>query len=50
MISMDNRSHNGDKLYAAIHAFAEKWTGTRRRTQTLKRILKIKKKCLSHGS
>lgn len=26
MVSMDNCSHNGDKLYAAIHAFAEKWT------------------------
>jgi len=27
MVSMDNCSHNGDKLYAAINAFAEKWTG-----------------------
>lgn len=26
MVSMDNCSHNGDKLYAAIHAFAKKWT------------------------
>ncbi len=26
MVSMDNCSHNGDKLYAAIQAFAEKWT------------------------
>lgn len=26
MVSMDNCSHNGDKLYAAICAFAEKWT------------------------
>jgi fructuronate reductase len=26
MISMDNCSHNGDKLYAAVNAFAEKWT------------------------
>ena len=26
MVSMDNCSHNGDKLYAAIHTFAEKWT------------------------
>lgn len=26
MVSMDNCSHNGDKLYAAIHAFAEEWT------------------------
>ena len=26
MVSMDNCSHNGDKLYAAISAFAEKWT------------------------
>lgn len=25
MVSMDNCSHNGDKLYAAITAFAEKW-------------------------
>lgn len=25
MVSMDNCSHNGDKLYAAIHAFAEAW-------------------------
>lgn len=25
MVSMDNCSHNGDKLYNAIHAFAEKW-------------------------
>lgn len=25
MVSMDNCSHNGDKLYAAVHAFAEKW-------------------------
>lgn len=25
MVSMDNCSHNGDKLYAAISAFAEKW-------------------------
>ncbi len=26
MVSMDNCSHNGDKLYAAISAFAEKWS------------------------
>ena len=26
MVSMDNCSHNGDKLYAAVVAFAEKWT------------------------
>ncbi len=26
MVSTDNCSHNGDKLYAAVHAFAEKWT------------------------
>ncbi len=26
MVSMDNCSHNGDKLYAAISTFAEKWT------------------------
>ena len=26
MVSMDNCSHNGDKLYAAINTFAEKWT------------------------
>ncbi len=25
MVSMDNCSHNGDKLYAAVTAFAEKW-------------------------
>ncbi|MBR6256543.1 MAG: mannitol dehydrogenase family protein [Lachnospiraceae bacterium] len=25
MVSMDNCSHNGDKLYAAVNAFAEKW-------------------------
>ena len=25
MVSMDNCSHNGDKLYAAIHTFAEEW-------------------------
>jgi len=25
MVSMDNCSHNGDKLYAAMNAFAEKW-------------------------
>lgn len=25
MVSMDNCSHNGDKLYAAIHALAEAW-------------------------
>lgn len=25
MASMDNCSHNGDKLYAAIHGFAEAW-------------------------
>ncbi len=25
MVSMDNCSHNGDKLYAAISTFAEKW-------------------------
>ncbi len=25
MVSMDNCSHNGDKLYDAIHTFAEKW-------------------------
>lgn len=25
MVSMDNCSHNGDKLYAAIHAFAQTW-------------------------
>lgn len=27
MVSMDNCSHNGDKLYAAANTFAEKWTG-----------------------
>lgn len=26
MVSMDNCSHNGDKLYEAMKAFAEKWT------------------------
>ncbi len=26
MVSMDNCSHNGDKLYAAMNAFAEEWT------------------------
>lgn len=26
MVSMDNCSHNGEKLYEAIHSFAEKWT------------------------
>ncbi|MCM1184499.1 MAG: mannitol dehydrogenase family protein [Roseburia sp.] len=26
MVSMDNCSHNGDKLYDAVRAFAEKWT------------------------
>ncbi len=25
MVSMDNCSHNGDKLYKAIHAFAQAW-------------------------
>ncbi|HIT88883.1 MAG TPA: mannitol dehydrogenase family protein [Candidatus Merdenecus merdavium] len=25
MVSMDNCSHNGDKLYAAVSAFAKKW-------------------------
>lgn len=25
MVSMDNCSHNGDKLYAAVRTFAEKW-------------------------
>ena len=25
MVSMDNCSHNGDKLYAAVSTFAEKW-------------------------
>lgn len=25
MVSMDNCSHNGEKLYAAIHAFAKNW-------------------------
>ncbi len=25
MVSTDNCSHNGDKLYAAVHAFAENW-------------------------
>ncbi|MBR0534154.1 MAG: mannitol dehydrogenase family protein [Bacteroidales bacterium] len=25
MVSMDNCSHNGDKLFAAVHAFAEAW-------------------------
>ena len=25
MVSMDNCSHNGDKLYAAITAFADEW-------------------------
>lgn len=25
MVSMDNCSHNGDKLYAAVHAFAKTW-------------------------
>ncbi len=27
MVSTDNCSHNGDKLYDAIHAFAKAWTG-----------------------
>ena len=26
MVSMDNCSHNGDKLYAAVHAYAAEWT------------------------
>ena len=26
MVSMDNCSHNGDKLFAAVNAFAEKWS------------------------
>ena len=26
MVSTDNCSHNGDKLYDAVHAFAEEWT------------------------
>jgi fructuronate reductase len=26
MVSTDNCSHNGDKLYAAVHAFAKEWT------------------------
>ncbi len=26
MVSMDNCSHNGDKLYEAVRAFAEKWS------------------------
>ncbi len=26
MVSMDNCSHNGDKLYAAVNAFAEAWS------------------------
>ena len=26
MVSTDNCSHNGDKLYAAVHEFAVKWT------------------------
>lgn len=25
MVSMDNCSHNGDKLYAAVHTFAKEW-------------------------
>jgi fructuronate reductase len=25
LVSMDNCSHNGDKLYEAVHTFAEKW-------------------------
>lgn len=29
MVSMDNCSHNGDKLYAAVHTFAEKWVENR---------------------
>lgn len=29
MVSMDNCSHNGDKLCAAIQAFAKKWTQNR---------------------
>lgn len=29
MVSMDNCSHNGDKLYAAVNAFAEKWSENR---------------------
>ncbi len=27
MVSTDNCSHNGDKLYEAVHAFAVAWTG-----------------------
>ncbi len=27
MVSMDNCSHNGDKLYDAVHTFVEKWAG-----------------------
>ncbi|MCR5032083.1 MAG: mannitol dehydrogenase family protein [Lachnospiraceae bacterium] len=26
MVSTDNCSHNGEKLFAAVHAFAKKWT------------------------
>ena len=30
MVSMDNCSHNGDKLFAAIFSFAEKWAENRK--------------------
>ena len=49
MVSTDNCSHNGDKLYAAISAFAKAWTETKKQKKDLKNIL-TRIKFLLHGA
>ena len=44
MVSMDNCSHNGDRLYAAIKAFAEQWTSNRKAEKGFLAYIQDKKK------
>ncbi len=44
MVSMDNCSHNGDKLYAAVNAFAEKWAENGKADEGFKAYVNNKEK------
>lgn len=49
MVSTDNCSHNGDKLYAAIDEFAKAWSKMAWQKQAL-RIMLIQIRCRLHGA
>lgn len=44
MVSMDNCSHNGDKLYAAVNTFVEKWVGNGHVTEGFAAYIQNKEK------